>query len=133
MSTFDFTDKTVIVTGGGTGIGFEIANFFVSCGAKVTIVGRRKNIIEKALLQIKKKIPKSEDNIISLTCDMSNEQSVNDLFQTVQSTFNNIDILINNCGTWTLDVISKLENDVIDKHYNNILKLRAQFSYKLLF
>jgi NAD(P)-dependent dehydrogenase (short-subunit alcohol dehydrogenase family) len=53
---------------------------------------------------------------------MSNEQSVNDLFQTVQSTFNNIDILINNCGTWTLDVISKLENDVIDKHYNNILK-----------
>ena len=122
MSSFDFTDKTVIVTGGGTGIGFEIANFFVSCGAKVTIVGRRKNIIEKALLQIKKKIPKSEDNIISLTCDMSNEQSVSDLFQTVQSTFNNIDILINNCGTWTLDVISKLENDVIDKHYNNILK-----------
>ena len=94
MSSFDFTDKTVIVTGGGTGIGFEIAKSFVLCGAKVTIAGRRKDVLEEALLQIKKKIPKSEDNIISLTCDMSNEQSVNDLFQTVQSTFNNTIISI---------------------------------------
>ena len=122
MSSFDFTDKTVIVTGGGTGIGFKIANSFVSCGAKVTIVGRRKDIIEKALLQIKKKIPKSEDNIISLTCDMSNEQSVSDLFQTVQSTFNNIDILINNCGTWSLGQINELKDSEIDAHFNNILK-----------
>ena len=122
MSSFDFTDKTVIVTGGGTGIGFEIANSFVSCGAKVTIVGRRKDALEKALLQMKKKIPKSEDNIISLTCDMSNEQSVSDLFQTVQSTFNTIDILINNCGTWSLGSINELKDSEIDAHFNNILK-----------
>ncbi len=122
MSLFDFTDKTVIVTGGGTGIGFEIAKSFVLCGAKVTIAGRRKDVLEEALLQIKKKIPKSEDNIISLTCDMSNEQSVNDLFQTVQSTFNNIDILINNCGTWSLGSINELKDSEIDAHFNNILK-----------
>ena len=122
MSSFDFTDKTVIVTGGGTGIGFEIAKSFVLCGAKVTIAGRRKDVLEEALLQIKKKIPKSEDNIISLTCDMSNEQSVNDLFQTVQSTFNNIDILINNCGTWSLGSINELKDSEIDAHFNNILK-----------
>ena len=122
MSLFDFTDKTVIVTGGGTGIGFEIAKSFVLCGAKVAIAGRRKDVLEEALLQIKKKIPKSEDNIISLTCDMSNEQSVNDLFQTVQSTFNNIDILINNCGTWSLGSINELKDSEIDAHFNNILK-----------
>ena len=122
MSSFDFTDKTVIVTGGGTGIGFEIAKSFVLCGAKVTIAGRRKDVLEEALLRIKKEIPKSEDNIISLTCDMSNEQSVNDLFQTVQSTFNNIDILINNCGTWSLGSINELKDSEIDAHFNNILK-----------
>ena len=122
MNIFDFSDKSVIISGGGTGIGFKIANSFVSCGAKVTLVGRRKDIIEKALLQIKKEIPKSEDDIISLTCDMSNEQSVSDLFQTVQSTFNNIDILINNCGTWSLGSISELKDSEIDAHFNNILK-----------
>ena len=122
MSSFDFTDKTVIVTGGGTGIGFEIAKSFVLCGAKVTIAGRRKDVLEEALLRIKKEIPKSEDNIISLTCDMSNEQSVSDLFQTVQSTFNNIDILINNCGTWSLGSINELKGSEMDAHFNNILK-----------
>ena len=71
---------------------------------------------------MKNKIPRSEDNIISLTCDMSNEQSVNDLFQTVQSTFNNIDILINNCGIWSLGSINELKDSEIDAHFNNILK-----------
>ena len=122
MSLFDFTDKTVIVTGGGTGIGFEIAKSFVLCGAKVAIAGRRKDVLEEALLQIKKEIPESKEKVISLTCDMSNEQSVNDLFQAVQSTFNNIDILVNNCGTWSLSPINELKNNEIDAHFNNILK-----------
>ena len=76
MSSFDFTDKTVIVTGGGTGIGFEIAKSFVLCGAKVTIAGRRKDVLEEALLQIKNEIPRSENRILPLSCDMSNEKSV---------------------------------------------------------
>ena len=41
---FDFSNKSVIISGGGTGIGFEIARSFAFCGAKVTIVGRRKNV-----------------------------------------------------------------------------------------
>ncbi|SVE27772.1 uncharacterized protein METZ01_LOCUS480626, partial [marine metagenome] len=101
MSSFDFTEKTVIVSGGGTGIGFEIAKSFVLCGAKVTIAGRRKDVLEEALLQIKKEIPRSENRILSSSCDMSNEKSVSSLFKTVQSVFQGIDILINNCGTWS--------------------------------
>ena len=122
MNIFNFSNKSVIVSGGGTGIGFEIAKSFVLCGAKVTIIGRRKEVLEKALLQIKKKIPKSDENIVSLSCDMSNDQSVSDLFQTVQSTFKNIDILINNCGTWSLEPINELSEGVIENHFNNIYK-----------
>ena len=75
MSSFDFTDKSVIISGGGTGIGFEIAKSFVSCGAKVTIAGRRKDVLEEALLQIKNKIPRAENRILPSSCDMSNEKS----------------------------------------------------------
>ena len=39
-----------------------------------------------------------------------------------QSMFQDIDILINNCGTWSLGPISELKNSEIDAHYNNILK-----------
>ena len=122
MSPFDFTDKSVIVSGGGTGIGFEIAKSFVLCGAKVTIAGRRKDVLEEALPQIKNEIPRSENRILPSSCDMSDEKSVSSLFKTVQSVFQGIDILINNCGTWSLGQINELQDSEIDAHFNNILK-----------
>ena len=39
--TFDFTDSTVLVTGGTSGIGFEVATRFVSAGANVIVTGTR--------------------------------------------------------------------------------------------
>ena len=122
MSSFDFTDKSVIVTGGGTGIGYEIAKSFLTSGSNVAIVGRRNDVLDNSHNQIKKEIPGSNEKIIAISCDMSNEQSVSDLFQTVQSTFNNIDILINNCGTWSLGSINELKDSEMDAHFNNILK-----------
>lgn len=122
MKLFDFTEKSVIVTGGGTGIGLEISKLFIDCGAKVTIVGRREEILEKALSEITKSRPELNDNVIILTCDMANEDSVNKLFKTVKSTFNNIHILINNCGTWSLESIKTLQASKIDFHFDNILK-----------
>ena len=122
MDVFNFTGKTVIITGGGTGIGFEIAKSFLVCGAQVNIVGRRKEVLDKALLQLKKEIPNLDERIISISCDMSNEKSVRDLFHTVQSTFQNIDVLINNCGTWSLGSINDLENGEIQNHFNSNFK-----------
>ena len=135
MSLFDFTDKTVIVSGGGTGIGFEIAKSFVLYGAKVTIAGRRKDVLEETLLQIKKEIPRSDNKIFSTSCDMSNEKSVSSLFKTVQSVFQGIDILINNCGTWSLGPINELSEGEIENHFNNTLKstiMGTKYAYEFM-
>ena len=122
MPSFDFTDKTVIVSGGGTGIGFEIVKAFIKGGAKVSIVGRRKDILDKSLVHIKREIPGLDERIFAKSCDMSKEKSVDGMFQTIKNKFYNVDILINNCGTWSLEMINELKNDNIDNHYNNILK-----------
>lgn len=122
MNNFNFSNKSVIITGGGTGIGLAIAKSFLLCDAKVTIVGRRKNILEKALSEIKEQIPESEKNVFLYSCDMSNEKSVQDLFETVKSTCQKINIIINNCGTWSLGPIKELQNSEIENHFNSILK-----------
>ena len=122
MNSFNFSDKTVIITGGGTGIGYEIAKSFLNSGSNVAIIGRRNDVLDGSCVQIKKEIPGSDEKIIAISCDMSDELSVGNMFRTIHSTYQYIDILINNCGTWTLDMISELENDEIDKQYNNILK-----------
>ena len=122
MISFNFNNKSVIVSGGGTGIGKEIAKSFIEHGASVTITGRRSNILEKTVKHISKEYPESKANISFYKCDMSNENLVSKLFKNVKKINGRIDILINNCGDWSLTKINKLDDDHITKHFNNVLK-----------
>ncbi len=56
MSSFNFSDKTVIITGGGTGIGYEIAKSFLNSGSNVAIIGRRNDVLDGSCIQIKKEM-----------------------------------------------------------------------------
>lgn len=47
-SVFDLTGETALITGGGTGLGLGMARCFVASGAKVVLVGRRQEELEKA-------------------------------------------------------------------------------------
>ena len=42
---FDMTGKLVLITGGGTGLGFAMARCFVAAGARVAITGRRGDVL----------------------------------------------------------------------------------------
>src|SRR5258706_14619356 len=48
-ATFDFSTRTVLVTGGGTGIGLATARAFVAAGADVVITGRRTDVLTEAV------------------------------------------------------------------------------------
>ena len=45
---FNLAGQTALITGGGTGLGLGMARCFVAAGAKVVLVGRRKEELEKA-------------------------------------------------------------------------------------
>jgi gluconate 5-dehydrogenase len=48
VTIIDLSGESAIITGGGSGIGLAIARAFVSCGAKVTLVGRRESVLSTA-------------------------------------------------------------------------------------
>ena len=52
---FNVKDKVVVITGGGTGIGRWLAEGFIENGARVWIIGRRKEVLEKTIKEIKEK------------------------------------------------------------------------------
>lgn len=51
-SPFDLTGEVALITGGATGLGFGMARAFVAAGAKVVIVGRREQELEKAVAEL---------------------------------------------------------------------------------
>tara|TARA_Y100001936_G_scaffold249538_1_gene300083 strand:+ start:1001 stop:1756 length:756 start_codon:yes stop_codon:yes gene_type:complete len=117
---FNFSEKNIVITGGGTGIGFEIALSFFKAKANVMIAGRREKVLREAVDKIKKMAPNHNGNLFYFECDMSKEKEVKNLFSTASDKFSNINILINNCSSWTLEPISDLEINNVKDHINNV-------------
>lgn len=81
--------KTVLITGGGSGIGLQAAKQFMGLGAKVIITGRN----PAKLKQVKETI----SSIITIQSDVSSEEDALNLFEEVTK-MGGIDILFNNAG-----------------------------------
>ena len=122
MLKLDFTNKTVIVTGGGTGIGSTIVKSFIANEANVVITGRREDILNREINEVVKNRDSYYDKIMAIPCDMSLERSINELIRRTQERFKHLDIFINNSGVWSLSSILDLTEDEIVYSFNNILK-----------
>jgi uncharacterized oxidoreductase len=82
--------NTILVTGGGSGIGLALAESLLKAGNEVIICGRR----EDRLKQARKKFPKIHTRV----CDVSKEAQRKALYNWVREEFPNLNILINNAG-----------------------------------
>jgi citronellol/citronellal dehydrogenase len=89
-----FAGKTVIVTGGGSGIGRCTAHELASLGAHVAIVGRK---VEK-LEQVRAEIEEDGGSVSTHACDIRDEEGVVSTVARVLDTTGRIDGLVNNAG-----------------------------------
>lgn len=95
MSTlFDLTDRIAIVTGGGQGIGREIARTLARAGAHVAIAELNSGTAEDAAAEIRGLGRRS----IAVQTDVRDPQSVEAMVSRVIAEFDRIDILVNNAG-----------------------------------
>lgn len=88
-----FSDKIVVITGAGSGIGAAAAKRFASEGATVVLVGRTREKLEKTLGML------TDGPHMVAPCDVSHPEQVKQLAEKVQSTFGRVDVLVNNAGT----------------------------------
>lgn len=96
-----FTDKVVVVTGSGTGIGQAIAKKFAENGASIILLGRRKEPLEQTSSELQKIIDNnaSKGKIrIFPGVDVSDEKSITNMVSTIAKEIGPIDILVNNAG-----------------------------------
>jgi len=87
-------EKTVLITGGGQGIGKAAALAFAKEGASVAICGRKPAALETAAKELRALGAK----VVAENCDVTDEGQVADFIAAVVKEFGAIDVLINNAG-----------------------------------
>ena len=110
---FNYSNKTALVTGASRGIGKTIAIMLAKNGVKVIGVATSKESL-KSIEGIK--------NILPFCCDISDEKSIEELYNFVKKNANNIDILVNNAGIHMDNILLRMKTDewhkVLDVNLN---------------
>src|ERR687883_741612 len=100
-SSLKFTDKTVVITGSGTGIGQAIAKKFARNGANIIIMGRRKEPLEQTseiLNGVIREVGSSGKVRTFSGVDVSDEIGINKMFKDIKREFGKVHIVVNNAG-----------------------------------
>ncbi|MDQ8014513.1 MAG: SDR family oxidoreductase [Flavobacterium nitrogenifigens] len=106
-------NKTAVITGGNSGIGYATAKQLKEQGANVIITGRRKEAIEKAALEL---------GVTAITADQSNISDIEKLATQVKADFGSVDILFINAGIAGLGTIEQTTEELYDNIMNVNLK-----------
>jgi gluconate 5-dehydrogenase len=92
---FDLQGKTAIVTGGGSGIGRQMAGALAELGANLVLCARKVERCEAAATELAALAVRT----LALPCDVSDEDSVSAMVTRVVHEFGRVDALVNNAGT----------------------------------
>jgi NAD(P)-dependent dehydrogenase (short-subunit alcohol dehydrogenase family) len=88
--------RTVVVSGGGTGIGRGIARRFAVAGDQVTIIGRREHVLTAAASEIN--VEAGAPRVRTFPADLSDPDSVEDVAGRLLATGSPVDVIVNNAG-----------------------------------
>ncbi|WP_054950692.1 SDR family oxidoreductase [Numidum massiliense] len=99
---FKLNGKTALVTGGGRGLGAQIAEALAEAGANVVLCSRKRDVCEQVSAQLRDQGVQS----LAFACDVTKPEDVARVVAQTVHHFGAIDILVNNSGaTWGAPVV----------------------------
>src|SRR5262249_37190571 len=106
-------NQIAVITGANRGIGKAIALAFAAEGASLAICARN----AKTLTQVADELRVAGAQVLSQSCDVSNEEDVEKFFAAVHDRFGRIDILVNNAGAFDGGPLDQLSLEA----WNNVI------------
>ena len=94
LENLSLDGKTVVITGGGTGLGREMTLAMARAGADMVIASRRPGPIEEVAEMVRQIGPRA----LAVSTDVTDTSSVNSLFEKALDEFGKVDVLFNNAG-----------------------------------
>ncbi|MFE8696704.1 SDR family oxidoreductase [Cytobacillus sp. FJAT-53684] len=121
---FNLKNKTAIITGGGQGLGEQMAIALAEAGANIVICSRNIENCQKVCEQLVNTGVQS----MAIKCDITNQEDIQNVVDQVIQQFGTIDVLINNSGTSWIAPVLDITADQWDKVMNVNLKGMFLFS-----
>jgi NAD(P)-dependent dehydrogenase (short-subunit alcohol dehydrogenase family) len=90
-----YKDRTIVITGGGTGLGRAMGECFLKLGASLAICGRRREVVEQTAKEL---ADASGGKTLGLQCDVRQPVQVEAMFDAVGQRFGTIHGLVNNAA-----------------------------------
>jgi NAD(P)-dependent dehydrogenase (short-subunit alcohol dehydrogenase family) len=96
QSAYNFSGKSVVVTGGSRGLGLVLARQLASEGARITLIARNEQELRRAADDIHRHHPAAD--VLIVPSDVGEREDVNRAISRVIGEYGSIDVLINNAG-----------------------------------
>ena len=117
--------KTVLVTGGATGIGWATASALADEGCSVVIAGRRAEKLEEALRN-----RPSDGRMASFAVDVADRAGVEQMFAWFLERFHGIDILVNAAG---VNIKSRSMSQMAPEQWDEVMAINATGAYNCIY
>lgn len=111
--------KTIIVTGGGSGLGKAMTKYFMELGAKVVITSRNLEKLKKTAEELE---AETNGKCLALQCDVRHYEEVENMIDQAHKSFGEIDILLNNAAGNFISPTERLSANAFDTIIDIVLK-----------
>ena len=111
--------KTIVVTGGGTGLGKAMATYFLKLGANLVITSRKIEVLQKTAQEMESE---TGGKVLAVQCDVREYEQVENVLSETISKFGNVDVLVNNAAGNFISPTERLSANAFSSIIDIVLK-----------
>ncbi len=117
--------KTIIVTGGGTGLGKSMGKYFLELGAKLVIASRKQEVLDATAEELSQA---TGGEVLPIACDVRKYEEVTEVVKKTEEKFGRVDVLLNNAAGNFISPTERLSHRAFDIVVDIVLKGTYNFS-----
>lgn len=111
--------RTIIVTGGGTGLGRSMGKYFLQLGAQLVITSRKLEVLQKTASELE---AETGGKVLAVACDIRKYEEVERMIAESESTFGSIHGVLNNAAGNFISPTERLSHRAFDTVVDIVLK-----------
>ncbi len=119
LKSDSFKDKTILITGGGTGLGRAMGKYLLQLGANLVISSRKKEVIDKTASEL---MEETGGKVLSVSCDIRKYEEIENVLRLAEKEFGQVHGVLNNAAGNFISPTERLSHRAFDIVVDIVLK-----------